>query len=207
MPSGRYSFHDPEDGMLLGEERFQCAPGPSGWRYVSRSAAPGGAPTGSLDLTLDALGRPLRLDLRAADWQVRGAAQGGVTWVRMAATGERAQEGQAPARAFTGSSPAFLVSTARLLRLTEPGASAPVRLVDFTPPVLAPRTRDERWTFTGRETHTADGATLTVHNYRVDDLETGERRAVHLAGDVVLAAPGIELEELDGPPSDLTTAG
>ncbi|MDT0346781.1 hypothetical protein [Streptomyces litchfieldiae] len=208
MPRGRYSFHDPQDGTPLGEERFQCAPGPTGWRYVSRSFAPDGTATGSLDLTLDALGRPLRLELAAAGWQVRGAALDGVTWVRMAATGEEAQEGNAPARAFTGRSPAFLIATARLLRLTEPGTGARLRLVDLAPPVLAPRTRDEQWTLTGSEAHTVDGATLTVDTYRVDDLETGERRTAHLTGDVVLAAPGIELEELDSPPSppaDITT--
>ncbi|WP_049578822.1 hypothetical protein [Streptomyces sp. SBT349] len=204
MPRGRYSLQDPHDHAPVGEERFQCAPGPTGWRYVSATHAPGGAPTGSVDLTLDALGRPVRLELQAGGWRVRGAALHGVTWVRTAATGEDAREGNAPARAFTGASPAFLVATARLLRLTPDAPEARVRLVAFTPPVLAPRTRDELWTLTGTEVHTEDGAALTVDAYRVDDLETGERHTVHLAGDVVLAAPGIELEELDSPPSDLT---
>ncbi|WP_059007632.1 hypothetical protein [Streptomyces specialis] len=210
MPRGRYSLHDPHDGTPLGDERFQCAPGPSGWRYVSRTTTPGGAPAGSLDLTLDRLGRPIRLELRAGGWRVRGAALDGVTWVRMAEdTGEQAQEGNAPARAFTGSSPAFLVATARLLRLTgTPGRSTRVRLLGFAPHTLAARARDETWTLTGTEAHRpADGdGTLTVEAYRVDDMETGERHAVHLAGDVVLAAPGVELEELDTPPTDFRTA-
>ena len=51
-----------------------CAVGPSGWRYVSHSTTPSGAPAGSVDLTLDTLGRPLRMELRGGSWQVRGAA-------------------------------------------------------------------------------------------------------------------------------------
>ncbi|RKN37424.1 hypothetical protein [Streptomyces hoynatensis] len=198
MPRGRYSLHDPHDGTPLGEELFQCAPGPTGWRYVSRTG-----PAHAVDLTLDALGRPLRLELRTADWQVRGAALDGVTWVRQSVDGTEAEEGNADARAFTGVSPAFRVATAHLLRLTPATPTARVRLLDLAPPVLAPRTRDETWTLLGSERHDTDAGQLTVEHYRVDDLETGERHTVHLAGDVLLAAPGVELEELDSPPSRL----
>ncbi|MGK5501372.1 hypothetical protein [Streptomyces sp. URMC 125] len=204
MPRGRYSLHDPHDRAPLGEEHFQCATGPTGWRYTSRLTGPSGGHTGSVDLTLDALGRPLRLELRTAHWQVRGAALDGVTWVRADPAGEHAQEGNAPARAFTGASPAFLVAAARLLR-PAPGAPATrVRLVSFAPPVLAPRTLDQAWALEGSETHPTDSGPLTVDHYRVDDLETGERHSVHIAGDVVLAAPGIELEDLESPPSSFT---
>ncbi|MGP3967101.1 hypothetical protein [Streptomyces sp. 6N223] len=208
MPRGRYSLHDPYDGTPLGEERFDCAPGPAGWRYTSRLLDPGGAPAGSVDLTLDALGRPIRLELRSGGWRVRGAALDGVTWVRMGAdSGTEAREGNAPARAFTGASPAFLVATARLLRLTPEEPAARLRLVDFARPTLAARTREESWTLLGSDSHPTDAGPLRVDNYRVDDLETGERHDVHLAGDVVLAAPGVELSELESPPSDFRTAG
>lgn len=206
MPRGRYLLHDPADGTPLGEEHFQCAPGPTGWRYVSRLDDPAGRPTGAVDLTLDHLGRPIRLELRSGDWQVRGAALDGVTWVRMATTGEQATEGNAAARAFTGASPAFAVATAHLLRLTPEEPSARIRLVALTPPVLAPRTHDESWTLLGTETHPTDSGPLTVRAYQVDDQETGERHTVHLAGDVVLAAPGIELADLDSPPSPTIAA-
>ncbi|MGA5373372.1 hypothetical protein ACPCSD_20170 [Streptomyces griseoincarnatus] len=203
MPRGRYSLHDPHDHTPLADEHFQCAPGPSGWRYVSQLTAPDGDHTCSVDLTLDALGRPLRLELHAASWQVRGAALDGVTWVRTDPTGTHATEGNVRAHAFTGSSPAFLVATARLLRLTPSAAATRVRLVAFTGPVLAPRTVDQSWALVDRETHATDNGPLTVDAYQVTALDTGEQHTVHLAGDVVLSAPGVELEDLESPPSDL----
>lgn len=204
MPRGRYSLHDPHDHTPLGEEHFHCAPGPSGWRYVSQLTTPSGEHAGSVDLTLDQLGRPLRLELHAASWQVRGAALEGVTWVRTDPSGAHAQEGNVAAHSFTGASPAFLVATARLLRPAPGDRATRVRLVALTPPVLAPRTLDQAWALLESEAHATDNGPLTVENYQVNDLETGEQHTVHLAGDVVLAAPGIELEGLDSPPSSFT---
>ncbi|MFD5553015.1 hypothetical protein ACFWIA_04145 [Streptomyces sp. NPDC127068] len=201
MPRGHYSLHDTHDHTPLGEEHFHCAPGPSGWRYVSQRVAPSGEHSGSVDLTLDELGRPLRLELNAASWQVRAGALDGVTWVRTDPTGVHATEGNAPAHAFTGTSPAFLVATARLLRLTPASPATRVRLVAFTDPVLAPRTLDQSWALLNRETHTTDNAPLIVDEYQVTALDTGEQHTVHLTGDVVLSAPGIELENLESPPS------
>ncbi|QDQ11912.1 hypothetical protein [Streptomyces spectabilis] len=201
MPRGRYSLHDPHDHTPLGEEHFQCAPGPSGWRYVAQRTTPSGDHAGSVDLTLDELGRPIRLELHASGWQVRAAALDGVTWVRTDATGAHATENNAPAHAFTGASPAFLVATARLLRLTPDSPATRVRLVAFTDPVLAPRTLDQSWTLLTREAHATDNGPLTVDEYQVTALDTGEQHVVHLSGDVVLAAPGIELEHLESPPS------
>lgn len=207
MPNGRYSLHDTHDHLLLGEERFSCAPGPAGWRYVSKTYGPDGSTIGTADLTLDSRSRPLRLELRAGGWQVRGGAVDGVTWVRTAAadpTGEHAAEGNDRAHAFTGSSPAFLIATARLLRL-DPGGRAKVRLVAFTEPVLAPRTLDQGWLLESVETHETDSGPLLVEKYQVADLETGEQQIVHLAGDVVLSAAGIQLEELESPPNTWPT--
>ncbi|MCN9244094.1 hypothetical protein NGF19_25495 [Streptomyces sp. RY43-2] len=201
MPRGRYSLHDPHDHTLLADEHFQCAPGPTGWRYVSQLTTPTGDHAGSVDLALDELGRPLRLELHAAGWQVRGAALDGVTWVRSDPTGTRATEGTVRAHAFTGTSPAFLVATARLLRLTPSSSPTRVRLVSFTEPVLAPRTVDQSWALFQREAHATDNAPLIVDEYQVTALDTGERHTVHIAGDVVLAAPGVELEHLESPPS------
>lgn len=201
MPRGRYSLHDPHDHTPLGEEHFNCAPGPSGWRYVSRITTPSGDESGSVDLALDELGRPIRLELHSGGWQVRGVALDGVTWVRTDPRGEHAQEGNVPAHSFTGGSPAFLVATSRLLRLAAGAPATRVRLVSLAPPVLAPRTLDQAWALLGTEAHPTDNDPLVVENYQVGEVDTGEQHPVHIAGDVVLAAPGIELEELDTPPS------
>ncbi|MEV0323941.1 hypothetical protein ACIBKX_35460 [Streptomyces sp. NPDC050658] len=201
MPRGHYSLHDPHDHTPLGEEHFHCAPGPSGWRYVSQRIASSGEHTGSVDLALDELGRPIRLELHAGDWQIRAAAIDGVTWVRTDATGAHATEDNAPAHAFTGTSPAFLVATSRLLRLTPTAPATRVRLVAFTDPVLAPRTLDQSWALLKSEAHATDNGPLIVDEYQVTALDTGEQHAVHIAGDVVLSAPGIELENLETPPS------
>ncbi|WP_327395653.1 hypothetical protein [Streptomyces phaeochromogenes] len=201
MPRGRYSLHDQHDHTPLAEEHFHCAPGPSGWRYVSQLTSPSGDPDGSVDLALDDLGRPIRLQLHASGWQVRGAALDGVTWVRTDPTGAHATEGNVRAHAFTGTSPAFLIATARLLRLTPDASATRVRLVAFTDPVLAPRTLDQSWALITRETHATDNGPLTVEEYQVTALDTGEQHAVHLSGDVILSAPGIELEDLESPPS------
>lgn len=208
MPSGRYSLHDPHDDTPLGDERFSCAPGPAGWRYVSTTHTADGHQDGAVDLTLDALGRPVRLQLRAGGWQVRGALLDGLSWVRSHdedTTGAHLTDGSARAHAFTGRSPAFLLAIARMLRAApnglNPGAATRLRLVALTHPVLAPRTIDQGWTYEGSEAHATDNGPLTVERFRVADLETGEESVVHMAGDVLLAAPGIELEELDGPPN------
>jgi hypothetical protein len=211
MPRGRYSFHDTHDGSPLGEEHFHCATGPTGWRYTARTTTPDGTDNGSVDLTIDDLGRPIRLELHAGAWQVRGAALDGVTWVRTGTTRSaqtipdpaegNAREGNAPAHAFTGTSPAFLVATARLLRLAPGSPATRVRLVALTSPVLAPRTVDQSWALVDRTAHATDNDPLIVDEYLVSALDTGEEQTVHLAGDVVLAAPGIELEDLQSPPS------
>ncbi|MEV0528167.1 hypothetical protein AB0I66_32565 [Streptomyces sp. NPDC050439] len=204
MPRGHYSLHDPHDHTPLGEEHFHCAPGPSGWRYVSQRTAPSGEPTGSVDLALDELGRPIRLELHAGDWQIRAAAIDGVTWVRTDPTGTHATEDNAPAHAFTGTSPAFLVATTRLLRLTPGSPATRVRLVAFTDPVLAPRTLDQSWALLKSEAHATDNGPLIVDEYQVTALDTGEQHPIHIAGDVVLSAPGTELENLESPPSTFT---
>ncbi|PGH50096.1 hypothetical protein [Streptomyces sp. Ru87] len=201
MPRGRYSLHDPHDHTPLGEEHFHCAPGPSGWRYVAQTTTPSGEHAGSVDLATDELGRPIRLELHAAGWRVRGAALDGVTWVRTDPAAAEATEGNVPAHTFTGASPAFLVATARLLRLTPGAPAVRLRVVALTPPVLAPRTLDQSWALLKSEAHATDNGPLSVDEYQVTDLDTGEQRPVHLAGDVVLAAPGIELEDLESPPS------
>lgn len=168
---------------------------------MAQTTTPAGDHAGSVDLAVDELGRPIRLELNASSWQIRGAALDGVTWVRTDPTGAYATEGNVQAHAFTGTSPAFLIATARLLRLTPHTPATRVRLVAFTDPVLAPRTVDQSWALLKSEAHATDNGPLLVDEYRINALDTGEQHTVHIAGDVVLSAPGIELEHLETPPS------
>ncbi len=180
-------------------ERFSCAPGPAGWRYTASAHEPAtGAARGRVDVTVDARWRPVRVELRVGSWWLRGGHTGReVLWVR---GGEEAREYSAEALGFGGASPAFLISTGRALRL-EVGASASVALVAVTGDALATRTVRQRWSLQEIAEHVTDLRPLRVERYEVADLDTGVVAEVHLAGDVVLSAPGVELLALDGPPT------
>ena len=201
VPRGLYSLRD-HDGTVIAYERFSCAPGPAGWRYNAQVLAPDGrTPAGLVDITTDASGRQIRVEVRAGDWIVRGGVVGDETvWVRTGASGEDAGEDTAAAAGFAGRSPGFLVAVARLVGL-RPGASSRVRLVALTDPGLAPLTLDVAWSLTTVEEHPTEGGPLPVERYETTDLASGQQAIVHLVGDVVLAAPGIELETLDTPPT------
>lgn len=185
MPRGTYALAGG------GVEEFSCAAGPAGWRYVSPAA----------DLTLDSLGRQLRVELRSGGWTLRGGVTGPVAlWTRTGAGGP-AEERSTEAAGFGGESPGFLVAAARLLRLA-PGGRARLRLVAVTGAALATRVVEQGWELVDVRAHGA----LSVTRYRVAALDTGEVEEVHLAGDVVLAGPGTELAQLGSPPGDWSRA-
>lgn len=187
MPTGTYR-------LTGGEESFSCAPGPSGWRYV------GTGPGGRADVTVDGGGRQVRVELAAGGWLLRGGVSGRDTvWVRSGA-GSAAEERSAPASGFTGASPGLLVAAVRLLRLS-PGARARLRVVLVSGDALATRVVEQGWELTGVTSHPTETGPLPVARYRVAELDTGEVGEVHVAGDVVLAAPGVELAELSSPPT------
>jgi hypothetical protein len=198
VPRGTYVHL--EDGT---EESFQCAPGPAGWRYVSDRSD--GLHT---DLTVDSRWCPVRMELRSRDWLVRGGLTGPqLLWLRSPAEYGAAPldspgttEHAARAAGFLGDSPAFLVAVARSLRF-EVGGQAEIRLVRVTGSQLAARTVVQRWRLAELTRHDTDLGPLPVERYEVTELDTGETAALHLAGDVVLAAPGIELTELETPPT------
>jgi len=187
VPRGAYLLSGPDGPYAV--ERFSCAPGPAGWRYVATREDPDGRPLGRLDLVLDGSGRAVRVQVESGGWEVRGGVVGDrCVWRR----GER--EHAERAAGFTGTSPAWLIATSRLVT---PGAAVRVRLVLLSDEALASRTVEQGWAPAGTRVE----AGLPVEAYDVDELDTGERRRVHLAGDVAVAAPGITLLELDGPPT------
>ena len=156
---------------------------------------------GRADLTVDGGWRQIRVELAAAGWLIRGGVAGrDALWVRAGAEPAEPAEHSAPAAGFLADSPGFLVAVARSLRLT-PGADAVVPLVRLSGPALAPLTVTQRWLLAEITTYDTELAPLPVERYEVTDLATGEPFAVHLAGDVVLDAPGVELTDLDRPPT------
>lgn len=184
MPSGVYELADGS------REAFSCAAGPVGWRYV----APG------VDVTVDGGGRQVRVALAAGGWSLRGGVAGpSVLWVRSSPADPGAERSERAA-GFAGDSPGFLVAAARLLRLT-PGSRSRLRLVLVSGPALATRVVTQEWSLAGTTSHPTELGPLPVARYRVADLDTGSVSDVHLAGDVVLAAPGVELAELRSPPT------
>jgi hypothetical protein len=216
VPRGTYHHIDP-GGSLAGVEVFSCAPGPSGWRYVSQVYAPlggedaggGGAlgePLGRVDVTVDAAWRQVRVVVTGGGWTVRGGVLGpDVVWVRTPAALPGApdvagEEQAARGVGFTGRSPAFAVVTARLLGLGLLDRRR-VRLLGVTEPACATLPVDEGWALVDVTEHETETAPLRVERYEVADLATAERRVVHLAGDVVLEAPGLELVDLESPPN------
>jgi len=201
VPRGLYCLRD-RDGAVVAYERFSCAPGPVGWRYNAQVlAADGRTPMGLVDVTTDASGLQIRVEVRAGGWVVRGGvADGETVWVRTAASGEEAGEDTARAAGFTGRSPGFLVAVARLLGLRA-GGSSRVRLVALTEPALAPVLVEVAWSLTAVEEYPTEVGPLPIERYQTVDLASGQPAAVHLAGDVVLAATGVELDALDTPPT------
>ena len=188
MPTGTYEL---AGGAV---ESFSCAAGPAGWRYVGTGAS------GRVDVTLDGAGRQVRVELAAGGWTLRGGVAGReVAWVRAGAGSEPAER-SAEAAGFAGASPAFLVAAVRLLRL-RPGSRARLRLVAVTGAALATRVVEQGWELVGVTSHPTETGPLPVGRYRVADLETGEVGEVHVAGDVVLAAPGVELARLESAPT------
>jgi hypothetical protein len=190
-----------------------------GWRYVgtrteaSSESSPESSSefsfkpnvvAGSVDVTVDARWRPLRVEVRSGAHVVRaGLTAAGLAWVRDGI------EGAADAAALASSSPATLVVRARLVgRAGGPvgvGACPVLRVLRLDGPALAPLSSEERWTLVEVVEHQTDLGPLTVRHWVVDDLVTGERAEAHLAGDVVLAAQAhtwsVTLEDLDGPPT------
>lgn len=194
MPSGVYRY---DDGSA---ERFTATTAPAGWRYVA-------AGDDRVDVTLDSRWRQARVEVALGGWWLRGGIVGReLVWVR-GSTGPaagpgaagRATEDAVEAFGFTGRSPAFIVATARALALS-PGQRLRLRLVELAGPALVPLLVERAWTLDAVEEHPTPSGPLRVERFLVDDLATGGRAVVHLAGDVVLAAPGVELTDLDGPP-------
>ncbi|MFN2624765.1 MAG: hypothetical protein ABR520_01610 [Mycobacteriales bacterium] len=202
MPKGVYHHLD-DGGDVLAVERFSCAPGPAGWRYVGEVADPAGLAIGAVDVTCDAQWRPVRVEVRSGGWVVRGGVVGSkVVWLRLpagaAADGEPEQ--RLAAVGFFGRSPAFTVAVARLLAMHS-AERRTLQLVRLSGDALAVQPRPMAWAMTEVREHATETAPLVVERFEVDDLVAGERAVLEVAGDVVVDAPHLELAELESPPN------
>lgn len=181
-------------------EAFSCAPGPAGWRYVSDA----------LDLACDSGFGVVRFEVKAPPLTVRGGRA--VLDDGSRVIGWTAADGASrhtAAAAVDGVSPGHLVALCRLV--AAPGSSSArrgVTVLRFDPPALGGIVVRRVVSRVSAAEHEAPEGDLLVETWHVDDPDTGVRREVHLAGDVVLAAKGgddgdIELTELESPPSAL----
>ncbi len=187
MPKGAYEL---ADGTV---ERFSCAPGPSGWRYLGERSD--GV---RVDLTCDSRWRTVRLQVSAGDRLLRGGTVGrDLAWVVHG--GGNAVERQERAAAFTGRSPSYAVVVARLLGLAA-GAAARVPLVALRADLVGVPV-EQRWSLVEVVSHDTDRGPLAVERWDVADLATADVVSWHVAGDVVVAGPQVDLVELESPPS------
>ena len=194
MPRGVYH-------LAGGPEAFSCAPGPAGWRYVSEA----------LDLACDARFGVVRFEVRAEGMAVRGGRVHLDDGTRVLGwAGADGVERHSAALAVDGASPGHLVALCRMV--AAPGESTARRaltVLRFEPPSLGGLVVRRVVSRVSARRHEAPEGDLLVETWHVDDPDTGVRREVHLAGDVVLSASGgedgdVELAELESPPSPLT---
>lgn len=196
MPRGVYLA----DGR---SEAFSCAPGPVGWRYVSPS----------LDLACDAAFRPVRLAVTGphGGWLRGGGLRldDGAPVLVWASSATPDVERTTPAQALLHPSPGAWVA---LLR----GAAGPgdepaerhLTVLDVDADGLGGLAGQRVVRRVDVTRYDAPAGDLLAERWLVDDPDTGRRRELHLAGDVLLSASGgdlpeIELASLEGPPSAL----
>lgn len=182
-------------------EAFRCGGvAGGGWHFQSELSTSDGRTAGSVDVTIDGIGRVLRLDLTAGEWSLRGGSAGSeLLWVRRptGAPERPSVEQREKAHGFRWPGAGSLVAAAALTATD--GTPTRLRFLALSD-VLGVTRRDEQWTLVGQRTHRAGGSELKVTTYEVVVLDTGHRSLLRMAGDVVLAADGCELLELDSPP-------
>ncbi len=196
MPRGVYQA----DGR---SEAFSCAPGPAGWRYVSST----------LDLACDSAFRPVRLAVTGANgtWLRGGGLRldDGAPVLVWASSAAPETERTSPVESLVHPSPGAWVALLRAVGRpgTEP-VEGRVSVLDVGPDGLGAVAGHRVLRRVDVTTYEAPAGELLAERWFVDDPDTGLRREVHLAGDVLLSASGgdqpeVELAELDGPPSVL----
>lgn len=173
MPSGQYVLTGHDGPFAV--ERFTCGEDGDGWSWSATRHDPvSGTLLGRLDLQV---GAEQRLHAEAGGWVLRAGTLGGeVMWRR----GQ--DERSASADGLTGTSPAFVLATARRLDLAVTERRR-VRLLAVTEPVQATLLVEQEW------------ARLAEDRYEVTDLATGERRQLRVADGLVVDGPDLTLTQ------------
>ncbi len=191
MPDGTYALVDAR-GRRLGVEEFRCGPGPAGWRYVSEIETVDPTPhRETVDLTVDASWRPVRMRVETAGHSLLLQADGG----RMVGHRDgRPLELDLPEdRELDYRSPAFNAVTARRL-----GRTAEFGVWYFRPATIEPVPMRQRYEHRGEETVETPAGRFRATRWGYEAIGTGFASEFWTAGDVVVRYLGyLELERYE----------
>lgn len=184
------------NGNPVGTEEFRCAPGPAGWRYFSTIETSDPEPhRETVDLVVDDRWLPVRLrvdtgfhriDLAAEETRLTGVRDGEpveIPWKRRLD--------------LDYLSPSFNAVTANRLGRTEE-----IEVVFFDPVTCEPHLEGQRYELLSEEdmVETPVGR-FAASRWQYTGLRSGFTRQLWVAGDVVVAYPGLfELAAFDPGP-------
>src|SRR5512135_2961316 len=184
MPSGLYRLFD-TSGAQRATEQFRCAPGPAGWRYFSTVQHPAG--TTNVDLSVDAGWRPVRVRIQTPDHHLILSARGGLL------DDELLQVALDPGVVTVDfPSPCFPLATARRL-----GADGEIDALTIDSESLIPVLERHRYEAGEEEEVATPVGRFAARVWRHIAPRPRFSRPLWIAGDVVVAADGVELVAYD----------
>ena len=177
MPAGSYVIVN--EGRRLGTEEFRCAPGPMGWRYVSRIETSLPAPhLETVDLVADAAWRPVRLRVETGEHALLLQRDGD----RLAGHRDaEALELDLDDRELDYLSPAFNAVTAMRY-----GRTADFDVWFFDPVTIEPRPMRQRYEHRGEEDMDTPAGRFRAVRWGYAVLDTGYESEFWTAGEVVV---------------------
>jgi len=177
VPAGSYVIVN--EGRRLGTEEFRCAPGPMGWRYVSRIETSLPAPhLETVDLVADAAWRPVRLRVETGEHALLLQRDGD----RLAGHRDaEALELDLDDRELDYLSPAFNAVTAMRY-----GRTADFDVWFFDPVTIEPRPMRQRYEHRGEEDMDTPAGRFRAVRWGYAALDTGYESEFWTAGEVVV---------------------
>jgi hypothetical protein len=184
MPIGRYTVMDGR-GRSVGTEEFRCAPGPAGWRYVSRIETSIPEPHAEVvDLVVDRSWRPVRLRIETGSHALHlTAVEGALAGTR---DGEPLELPFGPEVELDYLSPCFNAVTAARL-----GRTAEFDVIYLEPVACEPVPERQRYEHEGEELVDTPVGRFATTRWRYTSLRTGWSARFWTAGDVVVAYEGL----------------